>query len=976
MSDPSDPYSRDRSRLSLVSKRLAPDSPAAEKRREPTQDLGPDPLAIPPPLPKQETLPEPQAAAYVKLPRKPPGGGAREGSPALVRELAHSLEPQNPAWEDLKPGDRIGPNGEYEIIRLIGQGGNGTVYKARQLDLPRHVAIKLLNVDDEADSRRLMMEAQATAKVAHENIVSIYGTGWHRGRLYLALEFIDGAPLKELLEGDKRLPPGRAVEIAVGVVRALANGHAKGIIHRDLKPENLMLSRRGVVKVLDYGIFKHLADPLRRFPTVEPLVAIIQRQPSEVEFADIGPKTADGVIQGTLKWMSPEQYGAGGPIDARTDIFSLGLILYRMLSGKHPLGKRNGLEYAAIAKLNERLPRLTHHDAPGVPEGLADVVDRCLAKRKEDRYPDALELLRALEPFLPGHTNRGQARVAQNPYPGLSSFQESEANCFFGRDLETIALVNSVRDRPMTVLTGASGVGKSSLARAALAPALKGSGEGWAVIFLRPGRDPLAALAAAIAAVVGTDKSGTVIEDLENHEVLAQRIRSEPGFPGRMLRALAARTERKVLVGIDQFEEVYTLGYSESDRVAFAACLAGIADDASSPLRLLLNIRSDYLGRLADDRHLSADLGPALFFLATPDAKNLRAAIEGPAASQGYEIEPAVVVHMLEHLQATTGALPLLQFTMSRFWEVRDPSAKRLTAMGYSSIGGVAGALSKHADAVIAALSPHLQSAARDLFLRLVTPEKTAAVLPLEDLRELAKGRGEIDELIEQLVRARLLVVEKGERGSTVEIVHDSLIQGWPTLARWLSDAGDDVGFLERLTAASKLWSTSSRDSDALWRGELLRDAASFQKRFRGELSRLERAFLEASFALEMKEARSKRRRVMAAMGLLGAAALASFVAVGIIAKAKYEAVQQAQIARQAGRGRGQETGGGRAKSRGSGHERGGGGPGCRGGGQASHGSGRARRSRSETPGGPRYAGRGGGHQASWGRARRRGSGA
>ena len=382
------------------------------------------------------------------------------------------------------------------------------------------------------------------------------------------------------------------------------------------------------------------------------------------------------------------------------------------------------------------------------------------------------------------------------------------------------------------MVTGASGVGKTSLGRAGVVPALKRSGEPWEILFLRPGREPLGAWAALLSPMLGLSETMTTVEDdLESQAELVKMIREEPGFPGRALRSVAKRTQTRILVWVDQGEEIFTL-CSPEDRSAFLATLPGIADDPSSPLRLLVTIRSDFLQRLAEaERKITPDLGPALFFLAPPDASQLREAIEGPAKIARYQFEHGVVDHMIEHLRATPAAFALLQFGLRGWWETRDPERRLFTKESYFASGGASGALARHADAVIEGLAPQLQSAARDMLLRLVTPARTGAVLPLEELHALPGG----PELVEQLVRARILLIEKSSRGNTVELVHDSLIEAWPTLRKLLATAARTSNSSTRLGTTARLWAGNNRDRELLWRGaEMLADARHFQKHYRG----------------------------------------------------------------------------------------------------------------------------------------------
>jgi hypothetical protein len=260
------------------------------------------------------------------------------------------------------------------------------------------------------------------------------------------------------------------------------------------------------------------------------------------------------------------------------------------------------------------MPRLLEM-APGVPAELAAIVDRCLRKHKEERFPDALSLLRALEPFLPGRFTR-ELRIDESPYAGLSSFQESDADRFFGRSKEIAALVHRLQSQPLVAVVGPSGAGKSSFVRAGLVPVLKRSGEAWESLVIRPGRHPLAALASIIAPLVTS--STTVEEDVQAQSQLVERLHAEPGYVGSVLRSRARRQRRRILLFIDQFEELYTLVPDARERLAFTACLSGIADDATSPIRVVLSIRSDFLDRVTEDERFMAELNQGLFFLTSP----------------------------------------------------------------------------------------------------------------------------------------------------------------------------------------------------------------------------------------------------------------------------------------------------------------------------------------------------------------------
>src|SRR5262245_34129006 len=221
------------------------------------------------------------------------------------------------------PGSRIG---QYEIIRALGRGGMGEVHLARDLRLGRLVAVKLLTTQRPDLDERVLAEARATARCRHENIVVIYEVGAHGRRPYLVLEYLEGQTLRQwmndhaaTLDGSGRVPPARAVDLMLPVVRALAYAHDQGIVHRDLKPENVMLTRGGVIKVLDFGVAKHVEAPA-----------------PDAAGDDPGQAASSSTLAGTRPYMSPEQLRLGA-IDHRADVWAAGIMLFELVSGAHPV---------------------------------------------------------------------------------------------------------------------------------------------------------------------------------------------------------------------------------------------------------------------------------------------------------------------------------------------------------------------------------------------------------------------------------------------------------------------------------------------------------------------------------------------------------------------------------------------------------------------------------------------------------------
>jgi eukaryotic-like serine/threonine-protein kinase len=278
----------------------------------------------------------------------------------LLRELARA--PDVVPVEHLV-GTRLG---RYLVREVIGRGGMGVVYRARDETLDRDVALKLvpqhLLVDPER-RHRFVREARSAAAAAHANIASIYDVGEVDGHVFIAMELVEGASLRARLA--KSIPREDALAIARGMARGLAKAHEKGIVHRDLKPENVMVSETLDVKLLDFGLAKWRDD--------SPDATV----------------THEGRVLGTPAYMSPEQ-AKGKPVDGRTDVFAFGVVLYEMLSGVRPFTGDSAVEILAA---------ITRDDPPpiDVPASLRSILDRCLAKDPDARFASAKELLTALE---------------------------------------------------------------------------------------------------------------------------------------------------------------------------------------------------------------------------------------------------------------------------------------------------------------------------------------------------------------------------------------------------------------------------------------------------------------------------------------------------------------------------------------------------------------------------------------------------
>lgn len=272
--------------------------------------------------------------------------------------------------------------GRYKIIRLIKRSGMGEVYLARDTHLPRDVALKLLPLvftGDESRLRRFILEAETASSLNHPNILTIHEIGHVHDVHYIATEFVDGATLRERLSAGP-LGLDEALEIAIGVANALVASHAAGIVHRDIKPENIMIRRDGYIKVLDFGLAK-----LTERPDVR-----VDGDSATLSKMDTDP----GTFMGTVGYLSPEQARAL-EVDTRSDLFSLGVVLYEMIAGQNPFN-RDGFGEVVEAILQTEPAPLARF-APKTPTSLQNIVTKLLAKDKQNRYQNTEDLLAKLK---------------------------------------------------------------------------------------------------------------------------------------------------------------------------------------------------------------------------------------------------------------------------------------------------------------------------------------------------------------------------------------------------------------------------------------------------------------------------------------------------------------------------------------------------------------------------------------------------
>ena len=281
----------------------------------------------------------------------------------------------------MTPGTKLG---RYEVLSKLGAGGMGEVYLAQDTTLHRKVALKILPNEVAADPNRMtrfVQEARAASALNHPNIITIHEIDQSSSTSFIASEFIDGETLRERMKAQP-LSLGEVLDVAVQIASALAAAHAQGIVHRDIKPENIIIRRDGIVKVLDFGLAK-----LTGIDSPEP---IDSEAPTRANL-----KTDPGVVMGTASYMSPEQ-ARGVEVDARTDIFSLGVVIYESLTGHLPFEGSNIYEIVA-AILSERESQPLSRYLPEVPRELERIVAKSLRKNREERYQTTRDMLLDLQ---------------------------------------------------------------------------------------------------------------------------------------------------------------------------------------------------------------------------------------------------------------------------------------------------------------------------------------------------------------------------------------------------------------------------------------------------------------------------------------------------------------------------------------------------------------------------------------------------
>ena len=619
----------------------------------------------------------------------------------------------------------------------------GEVYRARDPRLGREVAVKVLPEDVARDPDRLARferEARAVAALNHPNILTVYDVGTHEGVPYVVTELLQGETLRELAVAAGADAAAGALRSRCRSAQGLDAAHAKGIVHRDVKPENVFVTTDGRVKILDFGLAKL------------------------VDRVTCGERGGDGVVADAGRagcwgrWGTCRRSRCGGcRWTTRTDIFSFGVVLYELLSGKHPF--RRETTVGTLTAILEETPAELSSLARGVPPALSGIVRRCLEKEREERFRSAHDLALSLEAVLaaPAGSAVLQEVEEQSPYPGLLSFTEKDAASFFGREAEVAALWERLQVAAAPGGDRALGGGQD-VVRARGCGGVAAGGLGGARV-RRRGRRRFRGLGQALAPGAGGGRRGAA-RSCWASTTPARGVR--PGEPA------GARRHGEALLVVDQFEELFTLNPTEVQE-RFAALLGRLAREAD------VHVAAVAAGRLPDplrgaraarDRSSSRSSplpgaeprGAAAGARRAGEEAGLplrgRGARRGDGGVGGGGAGGAAAARL-------RGVAPVGEAGP------REEAADAGGLRGDRRRGGRARA-ARGGDA-----RPHRHASGRaivrEIFRNLVTSQGTRAVAEREELLSLFPERKAAEEVLRELIDARLLTcyeVEGQRRGS------------------------------------------------------------------------------------------------------------------------------------------------------------------------------------------------------------------
>ena len=842
----------------------------------------------------------------------------------------------------------------YELLDVVGRGGESEVVRALDHLHGRQVALKVRPVADEASRAHLLSEARLLLSLPpHPGLPLVREDFFVDDRYVIAMDWIEGRDLQVLLDlqGRPGLEPALVIGYLEQAAEALEHLHTQDspVVHGDVKPANLVLTASGRVVVVDFGLSSGSADDVRRAGTagyVAPEVAAGAR-PTAVSDVYSLAATAMALLTG-------EAPSRGAPSWGAIELERVPALERIMRSNLATEPRRRDASAAAFASRlrrwwGDRLPRgrvtLLVADVNGIPlrdaeDSVNDIVGphrgQCLSSADngplvaafasaQDGLDAAHDLATQLDARVAAATGEAEPRAG-----GYSGHVMSRAAHLLSVAVRRQVLVDNgiaaeIGDRlppeigladlrPMAA-TGdvwalvASGLTVPKLARACPYRGLMAFQPEDGDVFF--GREAIVAttfeqlLAGGFTAVVGASGSGKsslvraglipAFRRDRGGSVMVMR----PGVdPEKELRHVLEAGPPSLLV-VDQLEEAFTLCTDEPVRSRFFDAVIDLSGADST--WIVVSLRADFYGRCAAHPRLAAALASHQCLLGPMQVNELRRAIKGPARAAGLRLEPGLIDTMLADVDGEPGALPLLSHVLYESWARRDGQV--LTRAAYLEAGGVRGAIAQTAEAVFLGCGPREQAVMRQMFLRLTelgeTTEDTARRVPLTELIPEGGGRAEATGVLEQLAASRLLVVAD----DSAEVAHEAIIREWPRLRRWLAEDREKLRTLRQLTTTARTWEQAGRDDADLYRGPRLAAADELADEEQ-QLSGLEREFLQASRDAQERDLTNARRRARRLRALLAAVATALVVAViaGAFALVQRGTAQHVAVVAQAGR--------------------------------------------------------------------------
>ena len=745
----------------------------------------------------------------------------------------------------------------YEVQDRIGKGGFGEVYRAYQPLIERDVAIKVIlpvYANEPEFIRRFESEAQIVARLEHPFIVPLYDFWRDSQGAYLVMRWLPNSLKRVLEEGPLSLED--TLRMTDQIAAALAIAHRNHVIHRDIKPDNILLDNDDNAYLTDFGIAK-------------------------VGTTSADESDEDSESAGSPAYMSPEQISVAMQASPASDIYSLGFVIYEMLTGKHPFTWEY-LPQVLIMHLQEDIP-----DLPEDLHRLDHVLKRATMKDPDDRYQSVLEFAAALRGAALGEAVAASIfdeSTLINPYKGLRAFEEADTDDFFGRDALIQQMIDRLEDDdPLAnflAVVGPSGSGKSSVVHAGLIPRLRMADDLY-MIDMVPGSTPINNLTAALLSIA-----------IDPPTDLAERIKTDANGLDWAIEKILNDTSYDVLLVIDQFEEVFTLVDSEAERAHFLDLLRNAVLDPTPRIKIVITLRADFYDRPLLYEGIGEFVQKRTQVVLPLSTEELTRTIVGPAERVGMVVEPELIAAVVEDVREEPGALPLLQYALTEVFERRN--GKNLTLAAYRESGGVVGALARRADEVYQSLSMSDQRVVRQIMLRLVTlgegTEDTRRRVRHAELLEIVKDKDALSRVLDAYGKYRLLTfdVEMNTREPMVEVAHEAIIREWGRLREWLSESRDDVRLQRLLANAAQEWQKSNEDKSYLLGGTRLVQFDEWMQETDLALSDLEMRYLKSSLkererSEQVEQERQERERLLEQRSRSRLQALVALLGVAVV---------------------------------------------------------------------------------------------